>query len=286
MTETQNKEILQWHPAFYAGIQIEFLEESENLIFENEHQLGTKPLEIDVLIIKKQNEIPIQKNIGRIFRKHNIVEYKSPTDYLSIDDFYKVCGYACFYKADTPIVNSIRIEELTISLVCFRYPQKLLHHLTKDMNCTVRKAEKGIYYVEGAPIPIQIIVTRKLSEAENLWLKSLTNHLQKTETVKQLFQEYNKHKGNVLYESVLSMIIGANPGKFQEVRNMFDALRDLMKDELDAAQERGTKAGIQASTEICCELGLSRDETREKVRMKFSLSEDEAKNYIDQFWKS
>ena len=40
--------------------------------------------------IKKNVDEPIEKNIGRIFRKHNIVEYKSPTDYLSVDDFYKV----------------------------------------------------------------------------------------------------------------------------------------------------------------------------------------------------
>ena len=32
---------LQWHQAFYAGVQIEFAEESDKLIFENEHHLGT-----------------------------------------------------------------------------------------------------------------------------------------------------------------------------------------------------------------------------------------------------
>ena len=43
--ETENTPVLQWHPAFYAGIRIEFEEEKEKLIFENEHQLGTKPKE-------------------------------------------------------------------------------------------------------------------------------------------------------------------------------------------------------------------------------------------------
>ena len=82
---TSEKKLLQWHLAFYAGLQIEFAEESEKLIFENEHQLSKKPMEIDVLIIKKKAEEQIRKNIGRIFRKHNIIEYKSPEDYLSID---------------------------------------------------------------------------------------------------------------------------------------------------------------------------------------------------------
>ena len=91
--------------------------ERENLIFENEHQLGTKPMEIDALVIKKKTDIPINKNIGRIFRKYNIIEYKSPTDYISINDFYKVCGYAFFYKADTVTEDEIPIEQITISLV-------------------------------------------------------------------------------------------------------------------------------------------------------------------------
>lgn len=37
---------LQWHPAFYADLQIELQGDRENLIFENEHLLGTKPTQI------------------------------------------------------------------------------------------------------------------------------------------------------------------------------------------------------------------------------------------------
>ena len=113
--EKQEKELLQWHPAFYAGLQIELQEDLDNLIFENEHQLSTKPMEIDVLVVKKEKALPVKKNIGHIFRMHNIVEYKSPTDYLSIDDFYKVYGYACFYKAAMDIIvraNSETFKEV------------------------------------------------------------------------------------------------------------------------------------------------------------------------------
>ena len=80
-------EVLQWHPAFYAGLLIEFEKERQKLIFENEHQLGTRPKAIDVLVVKAREETTVHKNIGRIFRKHNIIEYKGPTDYLSVDDF-------------------------------------------------------------------------------------------------------------------------------------------------------------------------------------------------------
>ena len=85
--------LLQWHPAFYADLQIEFREETEKLKFEREYLLSSKPMAIDVLIIKKKDAEPIHKNIGKIFRKYNIIEYKSPSDSLSVDDFYKVYGY-------------------------------------------------------------------------------------------------------------------------------------------------------------------------------------------------
>ena len=35
--EEPKKKLLQWHPAFYAGLKIELAEDAENLIFENEH---------------------------------------------------------------------------------------------------------------------------------------------------------------------------------------------------------------------------------------------------------
>ena len=73
--ETGNRNRLQWHSAFFAGIQIELEEDSSKLIFENEHQLTTKPLGIDVLVIKKRSDEVINKNIGKIFRGHNIIEY-------------------------------------------------------------------------------------------------------------------------------------------------------------------------------------------------------------------
>ena len=51
-------DVTYWHPAFYADIQIELQEDADNLEFESEHQLGTNPMEIDVLIIKKKPTSP------------------------------------------------------------------------------------------------------------------------------------------------------------------------------------------------------------------------------------
>ena len=47
---------------------------------------------LNKLIIKVKEGERIQKNIGRIFRKYNIIEYKEPGETLTINDFYKGYG--------------------------------------------------------------------------------------------------------------------------------------------------------------------------------------------------
>ncbi len=120
---------------------------TENLILENERQLSEKPLGIDILIIKKNVDIPIRKNIGRIFRRHNIVEYKSLRDYLGVNDFYKVYAYACLYKALTEREDEIRTKEMSITFISYRYPRKLERYLERNRRYRFEEREKGIYEI-------------------------------------------------------------------------------------------------------------------------------------------
>ena len=212
------EKLLQWHSAFYAGIQIELEEEADYLIFENEHMLSTKPMQVDVVIIKNNSERVIRKNIGRIFKKYNIVEYKSPDDYLSVDDFYKVHGYACFNKSDSKKVNEIKVDEVTITFVCSHYPRELMKHLVKNNRYIIDKKELGIYYILGDMFPIQILVTSELSEENNLWLRNLTNNLKDAITAERLVREYEKKQHNRLYSSVMDVVVRANVEKFEEVK--------------------------------------------------------------------
>ena len=40
----------QWHPGFVGAMDLEFREDRNKLIFEKEHNLNTKPLQIDLQI--------------------------------------------------------------------------------------------------------------------------------------------------------------------------------------------------------------------------------------------
>lgn len=77
MEEKRQEEVnlIQWHPTFFADVQVELRKESEKLSFQSEYQLSKKPMEIDVLIIKKKTEEAIEKNIGRITKESSPITY-------------------------------------------------------------------------------------------------------------------------------------------------------------------------------------------------------------------
>jgi len=148
---------ISWHPAFVQAIQHELEDYLDVLTFESEHQLTTEPLKIDVLIIKKKNDVVIEKNIARIFRLFNVVEYKSPRDHVAIEDYHKTQCYARLYAA----LNKADINDMSVTVVATRRPRKLSSFWTKQY--TVRHDQPGIYLVDGDTCPTQIIVSEELS---------------------------------------------------------------------------------------------------------------------------
>ena len=105
----QMSRIIQWHPAFYSGLELELRDFKDELIFETEYELSRKPLRMDVLIIKKKQGTELKHPFAGFFRDYNIIEYKSPKDNLTIDDFYKVIGYALLYKSLGKTVFLLRV---------------------------------------------------------------------------------------------------------------------------------------------------------------------------------
>lgn len=234
---------LQWHSGFSAALRVELEDELDELCIEDKHMLSKKPMQIDVLVVKKKGEQPIRKNIGRIFRKHNIIEYKSPEDYLSINDFYKVYGYTCFYQSETKRVKDIPPEEITMTFICNHYPQKLLEHLKKFKGIEVEKQEAGLYYLLGDSFPIQLVIVKELSKEENYWLQNLRCNLKTGEEIQEVVRRYEQVKHKAYYSDVMNLIVRANQKQMEEEKNMCEALNELFAEELKEADLRGRKEG-------------------------------------------
>ena len=192
--------------------------------------------------------------------------FGSPDDSLSVDDFYKVYGYTCFYKADARYVNSVPADELTITFVAEKYPRKMIEHLKKFKKYQVEEKEKGIYYVYGDLIPIQILITKKLSAEENLWLKSLTNKLNKAETAEKLIENYMDHKESSLHQSMIETIMRANQKLFEEVNCMSDIFMEIVQEKFDRKLKEEVDKAVGAAVEEA--VGVAVEEATEKATEK------------------
>ena len=239
---------LQWHPAFCAAAGLEFHEDIERLELKPEYNLSKEPIRIDLLIIKEESDRRIKNEIGHIMRIYNVIEYKSPEDALTIDDFYKTVGYACLYKGYGEYVDAVPINELTISIFRETRPEKMFLTLQKQGH-TIEEKYPGIYYVtEHLPFPAQIIVTHELEPGEHRSLRILSNHAKKEDVEEFLrkAERMNTPRDRQNVEAVLQVSVRANDELYREIRrdaNMCDALRELMKDDLEDARKLGESEG-------------------------------------------
>jgi hypothetical protein len=207
---------LKWHPAFMQAIQMELFDYRDSLEFKYEYQLTSEPLRIDLLIIKKPKNLSINKNIARIFKSDNLIEYKSPEDYLSVKDFLKVYAYANLYAA---INHDVDLSDITLTFIESRHPRKLLRYLSGIRGYAVEETSPGIFLVTGDYLPIQIIESKKLPESENLWLSSLRNDL-KVRNAGIIIQERQKRGKEASLDAYLDILLKVNPETFLEVQNM------------------------------------------------------------------
>jgi hypothetical protein len=235
---------LKWHPAFFQAVKLELFNYRDFLEFMYEYQLTSEPLRIDLLIIKKLKGTVIDKNIARIFKSDNLMEYKSPEDYLSVDDFLKVYAYANLYAAITPGVD---LSEVTLTFVESRHPRKLLHYLTEERGYAVDETSPGIYHVLGDYVPIQVIESKRLPEGENLWLKSLANDLE-FRGMGTILEAGQKQRGREEIGAYFDLVIRANLNTFLEVQKMgYPTMEEVLTEAgyLPEWLERGRVQGIE-----------------------------------------
>lgn len=273
-------DVVAWHPAFCAATSFELREDSDAVEFIQEYNLSKEPLRADLLILKKEKNRILKNEIGKIFKTHNVIEYKSPVDGLNIDDFFKTIGYACIYKSQTQKVNLIPAEEITVSMFRNAAPRALFSEL-KGMGYSIVEEYPGIYYVYGNTVfTTQIVVTGELSK-EHSGLRILSNKV-KMEDAEAFLEEANRcntqgERNDI--DAILQVSVDANRALYEEIRrkgNMCEALKELMKDEIAQEVEKAVEQAVSVNTidtkfedikNMMKELALSADRAMEILRI-------------------
>ena len=257
----------QWHPAFCTSMELELMENEEALLYDREHNLGSEPLQIDLLIIRKEPHETIKNEIGAIFLGHNIVEFKSPDDGMNIDTFYKVLAYACLYKADTGAVDEVLDTDITVTLIREQKPVKLLSQLSEKYHVTT--SGNGIYYIEDMLFPMQIVVTKELDSSAHVWLKALTRSMD-IKQADELLDRYESLKDNEKYyakaETIVNLASDVNTKIFEEIvlggGIMSDALKEMLLPELGELKQQLAESNMELA-ENRAELAENRAELAE-----------------------
>jgi len=222
---------IYWHGAHFEALQLELHEYEDALVFKKEHELSKEALRMDTLVIKKIKNVQIDKNIGKIFKNHNIVEYKSEKDNFSFWDYQKILGYAFIYSS----FEKVQMSEMTISISLTIFPRELVKTLEAERGFTVQDEGNGIYYIHGEIVPIQILESKNLSEDENLFLRNLRSNLSGEDMLKTL-KSYKERKPLDAKNVFLDRIVKANPSAFMEAMNMSEAVKEIF---LEGAEKYG-----------------------------------------------
>jgi hypothetical protein len=239
---------IQWHPGFYGAAELELVRNKEELEFEREYNLSKEPLRVDLLIVKKRENVEIENEIGRIFKKFNVLEYKSPDDGMTIDDYFKTVGYACLYKGLGETVNAVPAEELTVSLFRETYPREMMEALEK-LGAVIEEKFPGIYYVsEIGPFNTQVVVTGQLSRESHSSLRVLSKNVQEEDVRRFILdsEQLNTPGDRHNVDAVLQVSVSANQTVYKKLKEgvaMCEALRELMKDEIEAEVALGVAQG-------------------------------------------
>ena len=203
---------VNWHEAAACAIEIELRDYADLLQFLTEYILGRNSYRIDLLVIRKVSDCTIPKNIARIFRAYNIFELKGIHSSLTANAYYKTIGYAGILVDQLSNAGSERYTSLDVSItfLTFRYPRKLMKHLTVERYLTVEKTSKGVYHISIETFDVQIIVTHELPPEDNLYLCCMTNDLKDRGLIKRLTDDYTSHQGQDVYRKYMNQLAAAN----------------------------------------------------------------------------
>lgn len=221
-----------------------------HLEYETEHELNRQPLRIDLVVVKKDAGLVIEEGIASAFRGHNILEFKSQRDGLSIDDLFKVIAYGCLYKARGESADAIQCDDVTLTLIRRPRPEGLVRAL-EAKGYPVCQTQPGIFDVAGLQFPTRLVVTSQIDPSAHLWLSSLGTDIA-DDQLKELVRAASAIEdgaARALSNAVLDVVVRANGDAAERIKkedeDMAMTLLELMKPEIDRARSEGIEEGLE-----------------------------------------
>jgi hypothetical protein len=159
-------------------------ENAMNIAFTQEmarDRVGRKLSMISCLLAKRfypdsyvvlKNEEKLAYNIGRAFKRENLVEFLGKNEAFSPFHFNKFIGQAYLHAVDA----NKKVSDVTVTAIVIERPACFFRFLNENKESyPMTSISQGITHIQAGPLLFQLVECRKLDFEENAWLRSLAD---------------------------------------------------------------------------------------------------------------
>ena len=228
-----------WHREFEDALQLDVESWDNGSWLIREHTLGEDAPRIDFIVVSGENLPDDVKDIFKLFRKKNVIEFKGPGDKLTHLTIFKVAAYVYFYVATAKSKENVSIDEVTASIFFSEEEKGLLAKLQKEGIVEKTDAD-GVYIVKGiVNVPFQIINVNELKGKENAAYRVLKAHADETDVdyLLDALKKADDQNSKERLHRILGLVEVKNPGsvakKIQGDKVMRDVFMDILKPQID-----------------------------------------------------
>jgi hypothetical protein len=171
---------------FAWKLVFDWLLKGEDIVFETEKEVGQLPLTIDAVAQCGERGLRYlrEETTFGFFSRHNLLEFKSPNDPLTVKDFNRILGRAYLYASEQEIED---YGEMVVCILCPRKPMKLLTRSPRV--ATFECVQTGVYRCHH-PLDVYVIVTSELPiEPKNYPLLLFTSKQQQRGFLEEMVRE-------------------------------------------------------------------------------------------------
>jgi hypothetical protein len=176
-----------WHEVFHYILE-ELLPED---IFDitAEQIVGKLPLKIDFIVIKKikqaRAELPVFFDFLNDY-SYAVIEYKSPFDYLTFDDYLQTTAYSILYKQKKKLKDFSKI----IRVCVYNITEQGFFDLLEKSGLIADKTQDGVHYISNNPYNSFLINLEEIDKSDKaLLLAFLSRHKENYDEIYNCFRD-------------------------------------------------------------------------------------------------
>ena len=273
-----------WHREFEDALQLDVESWKNGSWVIREYTIGEDAPRIDFIVVSGDKLPDDVKEVFRIFRQKNVIEFKGPGDRITRETIRKVIGYVNFYIGTAKPEEGVKADNVTASIFTSDGNDRLFDELEEE-GILEKTDNAKIYRVKGVTdIPFQIVVSGELQGKEYAAYRVLRNKVDEKD-VEFLLDELRNNADPDLRERlrrILNLVELKNAGavaeKIKEDDNMRDVFMEILKPQIDEHDRINLYGFVQNGTMTVDNAALNAGVTVDQFRHDMDLYQKSQEN--------